>query len=214
MVSRRRLLGRKRSRSGQQRTQVGSVRIVGGRWRGRRIDFPLDPRIRPMKDRVREAVFNILRDMVEGAHAIDLFAGTGVLGLEALSRGAASATFIERHRPTAQRLRAAAARLGAERVEIHVADTLVWLAQAENLQALGRGGHPWLVFCSPPYELYLKAWDRLGPLLERLLFAAPRGSSFVVEADDRFDATLLPQSAAWDVRQYPPAQVAVWGRET
>lgn len=213
MVSRRRPLGRKRGRSGRQRTPVGSVRIVGGRWRGRRIAFPVDRRTRPMKDRVREAIFNILGEVVEGAHAIDLFAGTGVLGLEALSRGASCATFFERHRPTAERLRQVAALLGAEGAEVHVADTLVWIAQAQNLQALTHTGQPWLVFCSPPYELYQTAWDRLRPLLERLMCVAPRGSSFVVEAHDRFDTRLLPQPDAWDVRHYPPAQVALWRRE-
>lgn len=213
MIPRKRPVGSKHGCSDRQRTQVGSVRIVGGRWRGRRIVFPVDRRTRPMKDRVREAVFNILGDLVEGAHAIDLFAGTGVLGLEALSRGASRATFFERHRPTAERLRQAAALLGAQGVEVHVADTFVWMSQAQNLQSLTQDGQPWLVFCSPPYEFYHTAWDRLGAMLERLMSAAPSGSSFVVEADDRFDTRRLPQADAWDVRHYAPAQVALWRRQ-
>ena len=187
---------------------MGSVRIVGGSWRGRRIAFPLHERTRPMKDRVRQAVFNLLGD-VEGSHAIDLFAGTGVLGFEALSRGAAKATFFEQHAPTARRLRQTAELLGAAGVEIHVTDTLARLAQPPFVQALACEGRPWLVFCTPPYDLYVTAWVRLGPLLEGLMRAAPRGSRFVVEADSRFDPRLLPQPDAWEIRHYPPALIAV-----
>lgn len=219
-VSRRQSGGRGRSGAvqpgrtrGRRQLKTGSVRIVGGRWRGRRIAFPLDPRTRPMKDRVRQAIFNLLGERVEGTHAIDLFAGTGVLGLEALSRGALRATFFEQHVPTARRLRETAARLGAEGAQIHVADTLAWMAQPRNLQALAQADLPWLVFCSPPYELYLTCWDRLRPLVEQLMQAAPLGSSFVVEADSRFDVRLLPQADAWDVRPYPPAQVAIWRKQ-
>lgn len=209
MHSRKRMTRGGRSRGRGTSTKVGSVRIVGGRWRGRRITFPLDRRTRPMKDRVRQAVFNLLGEAVEGAHAIDLFAGTGVLGLEALSRGACQATFFEQHHPTARRLAETAARLGAKDVEIHTVDTLAFLAQHETRQHLARSGRPWLVFCSPPYELYHTAWERLGPLLEQLLRGAPAGSCFVVEADNRFDVGRLPEPDSWDVREYPPARVAV-----
>ena len=82
--------------------EEGTVRIIGGHLRGRLLPFPVDPRTRPMKDRVREAVFNLVGPTVVGSYAIDLFAGTGVLGIEAVSRGAASATLIERHFPTAR----------------------------------------------------------------------------------------------------------------
>ena len=78
------------------------MRIIGGKFRGRKLEYSGDLRTRPMKDRVREALFNLLGNAVEGKIAIDLFAGTGALGLEALSRGASRAVFIERHRPTAQ----------------------------------------------------------------------------------------------------------------
>ncbi len=77
------------------------LRIIGGRLRGRKLLYDGRHGTRPMKDRVREALFNLVGPSVKGQHAIDLFAGTGALGLEALSRGAASATFIEQHFPTA-----------------------------------------------------------------------------------------------------------------
>src|SRR6185295_2576839 len=78
------------------------VRIIGGTFRGRRLEYHGDPVVRPMKHRTREAIFNLVSTECTGRHAIDLFAGTGALGLEALSRGAASATFIEKHVPSAR----------------------------------------------------------------------------------------------------------------
>ena len=94
--------------------QAVGVRIIGGRFRGRKIEYAGDLRTRPMKDRVRQAVFDRLATTVRGKHAIDLFAGTGALGLEALSRGALRATFIEQHLPTAKAISAARPRSAAE----------------------------------------------------------------------------------------------------
>ena len=73
----------------------GRIRIIAGEWRGRRVDIPEGTAVRPTPDRVRETVFNWLRDTIVGARCLDLFAGTGVLGFEALSRGAAEAWFVE-----------------------------------------------------------------------------------------------------------------------
>ena len=84
---------------------AATLRIIGGKFSRRRLKYTGDPRTRPMKDRVREALFNLVGPSVIGSHAIDLFAGTGALGLEALSRGAARATFIERHYPTADTIK-------------------------------------------------------------------------------------------------------------
>src|SRR4029077_10034324 len=78
------------------------LRIIGGRFRGRKLAYSGDVRTRPMKDRVREALFNLLGRAVAGKTVIDLFAGTGALALEALSRGASRAVVIEMHRPTAR----------------------------------------------------------------------------------------------------------------
>src|SRR5437868_14777408 len=88
--------------SGGSDEAVVGLRIIGGSRRGRKLQYSGDVRTRPMKDRVREAVFNLLGPQIAGSHAIDLFAGTGALGLEAISRGASKATFIERHLPTAK----------------------------------------------------------------------------------------------------------------
>src|SRR6186713_2214397 len=96
---------RTRPRSGDARepdSPVVGLRIIGGTLRHRKLQYSGDLRTRPMKDRVREAVFNLLGPQIKGTHAIDLFAGTGALGLEAVSRGASRATLIERHLPTAK----------------------------------------------------------------------------------------------------------------
>jgi 16S rRNA (guanine966-N2)-methyltransferase len=162
-----------------------------------------------MKDRVREALFNLLGHAVEGKLAIDLFAGTGALGLEALSRKASRAVFIERHRPTAQTIRRNAATLGAEAlVEIVTADTFLWVQRLPDL-----GSAPWVVFCSPPYELYASQHDDMLRLLNHLIGTAPPESLFAVEADNRFDWGTLPDAAQWDIRPYPPAILGIWEKQ-
>ncbi len=185
------------------------VRIIGGKFRGRKLEYSGDLRTRPMKDRVREALFNLLASAVEGKVAIDLFAGTGALALEALSRGAVRAVFIERHRPTAQTLRRNSATLGVEAiVEITSADTFLWARRLPDLGTL-----PWLVFCSPPYELYAIQKDDMLQLLNHLIQKAPPDSLFAVEFDDRFDFRELPAADQWDVRHYPPAILAIWEKQ-
>ncbi|MDX1948276.1 MAG: RsmD family RNA methyltransferase [Pirellulaceae bacterium] len=188
----------------EPREAVG-LRIVGGKMRGRTLTYSGDLRTRPMKDRVREAVFNLIGPRVVGSHAVDLFAGTGALGLEAISRGAAGATFIERHHPTTKLIEQNAAKLGiGGQVAVLFADTFFW-AREPQLPA----DRPWLVFCSPPYEFYVSRADDMLALLGRLHAAAPAESVFVVEADERFAFGQLPQPATWDIRTYPPAVVGI-----
>ena len=89
----------------------GAVRIIAGRWRGTRLQVPDLAGLRPTSDRVRETLFNWLQPVLPGGHVVDLFAGSGALGLEALSRGAASAVLVERDRVLADALAATLARL-------------------------------------------------------------------------------------------------------
>lgn len=89
-----------------------SLRIVGGGWRGRRVHFPDSPGLRPTPDRVRETLFNWLQFSIAGARCLDLFAGSGALGLEALSRGAREAVFVDESAAVAQSLREELERLG------------------------------------------------------------------------------------------------------
>ncbi len=119
------------------------VRIVGGRWRGRRLHFPTGTTIRPTPDRVRETLFNWLQPMIVGARCLDAFAGSGALGFEALSRGAATAVLVENDRAVVRYLREVAALLGADSARIVEADALAFLGRpAEAFD---------LVFLDPPF---------------------------------------------------------------
>ncbi len=187
---------------------ASAPRIIGGELRGRKLPFHPDPRTRPMKDRTREAVFNLLGPAVRGKHAIDLFAGTGALGFEALSRGAASATFAERHFPTAAQIERTGEALGvSDRCRIVAGNTLLWSKRLPDLPPM-----PWVVFCSPPYDLYVQQTAEMAALLAALWDRAAPDSVFVVEADERFDFAALPCASLWDVRDYPPARVGLLSR--
>ena len=141
---------------------MGRLRIVAGRLKGRRIPVPRSPEIRPTADRVREALFNILADTVDQAQVLDLCSGTGALGLEALSRGAASVVFVEFDRSIAKRL------------EVTLTDLEVGencrLVCADAVAALERGtlaGPFDLILADPPYG---------SGLADRLLKALCRGN--------------------------------------
>src|ERR1700716_3187605 len=122
------------------------MRIVAGRWRGRKITAPAGSQVRPTLDRVREAWMSILQLDLPGARVLDLYAGTGALGLEALSRGAASADFVDVHRLALATLRANIKLLKvAERTVIHRQDALKF---AEQLHP----GQYDVAFADPPYS--------------------------------------------------------------
>ncbi len=158
-----------------------------------------------MKDRVREAVFNLVGPEAKEKLAIDLFAGTGALGLEAISRGAARATFVEQHFPTARVVQQNAALLDvADRCQVDSGNVFLW-AQSAAIDDT----RPWLVFCSPPYAYYVERKADMQELINALARCAPAHSVFVVEGDSRLDVDWLPSSLVWDVRQYLPAVIAI-----
>ncbi|MEX0675531.1 MAG: RsmD family RNA methyltransferase [Pirellulales bacterium] len=195
----------KHDRHAPPERQTAALRIIGGELGGRKLLYIGHLRTRPMKDRVREAVFNLLGSDVTGKHAVDLFAGTGALGLEAISRGAVRATFVEQHFPTARILRQNAALLSvADRCKVDSANVFSWV-EHEPID----GAEPWLVFCSPPYAYFVERQADVLALLGKLVERAPAQSVFVVESDARFDTGLLPALPHWDVRQYLPAVVAI-----
>jgi 16S rRNA (guanine966-N2)-methyltransferase len=186
------------------------VRIIGGNWRHRKIAYSGDVRTRPMKDRTREAIFNLITDRILGFCAVDLFAGTGALGLEALSRGAARAVFCERHFPTADLLRRNLAELGAtEQAEVLACDTFLHVKRLRRDGATFDAGRPWVVFCSPPYAFYSERQAEMLAMLDDVITLAPTESLFVVEADEQFDFHLLPCGDGWRVRDYRPAAVGI-----
>lgn len=126
-------------------TSRNRVRLVGGTWRGRVLSFPDAPGLRPTPDRVRETLFNWLQPVLPGSHCLDLFAGTGALGFEALSRGAASVTLVEQSRPVAEQLRQNARLLGATDARIEQCDALSFLQRPV--------ARPFdVVFLDPPFH--------------------------------------------------------------
>ena len=133
-----------------------SVRIIGGQWRSRRVHFADDAGVRPTPDRVRETLFNWLRNEVAGTRCLDLFAGSGVLGLEALSRGAQHVTFVEKSATAAQLIRDCLKTFGGTG-EVIETDAARWLglntpAAASQQDSIGVGTRPFnLVFLDPPF---------------------------------------------------------------
>jgi 16S rRNA (guanine966-N2)-methyltransferase len=123
---------------------MGTLTITGGTLRSRRVPTPPGRDVRPTPARVKEALFSILAERVVAARVLDLFAGSGALGFESLSRGAASVTFVERHRPTAAALGRSAQALG-------VGDRVLLLNAPAERAAQVLGGPYDLVFADPPY---------------------------------------------------------------
>jgi 16S rRNA (guanine966-N2)-methyltransferase len=119
------------------------LRIIGGVWRGRPLEFPAVAAVRPSPDRVRETLFNWLQGSIVGARCLDLFAGSGALGLEALSRGAAHVDFVDREPRLGRHLRDTLKRLGADAASVVVQDALQFLRSPP--QAFD------IVFLDPPF---------------------------------------------------------------
>ena len=127
-----------------QANQPGKIRIIGGKWRGRRFPVLDIETLRPTPDRVRETLFNWLQPVIEGASCLDLFAGTGALGLEAMSRGAGEVVLVEHNSDAALQLSRNIEVLGAAGIRIYQSDALEWLRQ--NKQKFD------IVFLDPPFR--------------------------------------------------------------
>jgi 16S rRNA (guanine966-N2)-methyltransferase len=133
--------------------KTNQVRIIGGEWRSRRISFPDHEGLRPSADRVRETLFNWLGQDLTGRSCLDLFAGSGALGFEALSRGAASVVMVEKSRLVCEALRRNAELLGAKNLSVHCADALEFATQA----AADGAARFDVVFLDPPFRSPLLA---------------------------------------------------------
>jgi 16S rRNA (guanine966-N2)-methyltransferase len=162
------------------------LRIIGGRWRGSRIVFPPLAAIRPSPDRVRETLFNWLQQPIVGARCLDLFAGSGALGLEALSRGAVHVTFVDREPQIGRHLSQTLERLGSRDATVVVEDAQCFLS---------RPAQPFdIVFLDPPFDS--GALEQVGGRLQGWL--APGGYVYV-ECPAERSLAILP--AHWAVQR-------------
>ncbi len=148
------------SGSNNRAEKLGSVRMIGGDWRGRKLPVLQSDGLRPTSDRVRETLFNWLQFEVAGARCLDVFAGSGALGLEALSRGAKETIFLELSAPVAKQLKVNLTTLKATNAQVVQGDSLLWL---ESQQREGGGANFDIVFIDPPFHqsLMQKAVDKL-----------------------------------------------------
>jgi len=181
--SNRRSVGKTTAQAG--RRAPNQLRIVGGRWRGLRIDFPDIEAIRPSPDRVRETLFNWLQTHISGARCLDLFAGSGALGIEALSRGASAVTFVDREPRVGRHLTQTLQRLGATGATVKTEDATRFLERTPA---------PFeLVFLDPPFASTL-----LSSVFARLAqgWLAPEAHIYVECAAD---VPLPPLSSDWSV---------------
>ncbi|WP_111747218.1 16S rRNA (guanine(966)-N(2))-methyltransferase RsmD [Salinisphaera orenii] len=152
-------MAKQRSRGRRKPGRPATIRLTGGQWRGTRLPVTDADGLRPTAERVRETLFNWLAPMIEGAHCIDCFAGTGALGLEALSRGAAHVDFFDTDRTTANALR--------ERLDMLGANTRATVTASDFRHASLPASSIDIAFVDPPFahELQHAAIERLRPAL-------------------------------------------------
>ncbi|EOI1438451.1 16S rRNA (guanine(966)-N(2))-methyltransferase [Cronobacter malonaticus] len=174
----------------------GQIRIIGGQWRGRKLPVPDSPGLRPTTDRVRETLFNWLAPYLVDARCLDCFAGSGALGLEALSRYAADATLLEMERGVAQQLQKNLATLKSSAAKVVNTNTLNFLNQ---------NGEPHdIVFVDPPFRKGLL--EETLNLLETRGWLAPQALIYV---ESEVENGLPPVPASWQLhREKVAGQVA------
>ena len=176
------------ARRGKSGPGAGELRIIAGRWRSRKLQFEALPGLRPTPDRVRETLFNWLQPWVSGSRCLDMYAGSGVLGFEALSRGASEVTFVERQAKIVKCLERQAKILGADTATIICADVLDWLKQQNSDRQFD------LVFIDPPF-----AQGMVQEALSAVVPVCSPSARIYVESEEAVQAQLLP--AGWAVEK-------------
>ena len=187
------------------RTQL---RIVAGSLKGRKVSYTLHPALRPTPQMVREALFSILGDAVPGRPFFDVFAGTGVVGLEALSRGAAPVTFVERDfRLIAELERHIAAFGVGGSTRIARTDVYRWIERWRP------PAEPAVVFLSPPFADFERRLDDLLGLVGELQRKVHPGSVVVLQSERGVPLEELPDRLSWDRRTYGRNELFLWVKE-
>ena len=188
------------------RTQI---RIVAGSLRGRKLTCTVNANLRPTPQRVREALFSILGNAVPERPFIDIFAGTGVIGLEAMSRGASSVVFIERDFRLIGDLERHIAEFGLnDQARIVRTDVYRWI---ERWHA---PDEPVTLFLSPPFRDYEQRLDELLSVIAQLQERVQPGSVIVLQAESKATLEGLPVRAEWDERRYGRNLLLIWVKDS
>ncbi|MEH6625518.1 MAG: 16S rRNA (guanine(966)-N(2))-methyltransferase RsmD [Motiliproteus sp.] len=180
-----------RQRTNSKSRGTNTLRIIAGQWRGRRLSFPDQEGLRPTPDKVRETLFNWLQGAVEASHCLDLFTGSGALSLEALSRGAASATLIDSSPLVINQLRDNLQLLKAENAQLRQASAMNWLQQPTITAQ-----HFDLVFMDPPFHKGMV--ESCSQLLEHSGILSNRAFIYI-EAERELKPLPLPDN--WVIRK-------------
>jgi len=191
-------------------SRPGTLRIIGGTAGGLRLTCPKTVKIRPTADRVRESVFNILAGAVSDARALDLFAGSGAFGIEALSRGARRCLFVERRAPCVAAIRENLRKTGlTDRAEVILADAFGFPGDACIAEPFD------IIFLDPPYRFTMQCTpdSRISSLIGRV--AAPDilapGGRIILEHDSKARAPdAFPQTTLTDRRKYGTTSVSFY----
>jgi 16S rRNA (guanine966-N2)-methyltransferase len=179
------------------------VRIIAGEFRGRKILPPQGTLTRPITDRVKQSVFDVLAPGLAGAVVYDLFAGTGSLGLECLSRGCESVTFFESDRSALALLEKNVGSLGvADRARIVAGDLFQWFEKSKPTEVRAN-----LLFLDPPYRFVIERADELCRVVEKSAQNHLRPGGIVVFRHDSRDGLVLPKLSLFDTRSYGSMRV-------
>jgi len=190
---------------GHHKTQI---RIVAGSLRGRRLTVQVHPGLRPTPQRVRESLFSILGNAVPGRPFFDLFAGTGVIGLEAISRGAGFTQFVERDFRLAQEIERTLGEFRvAEQGQVVRGDVYRWAAHWQPPD------EPVNVYLSPPFPDLEGRADDMAALIRGLQERLPDESVLVLQSEKGVFDAHLPDAAAWDQRRYGRNELLLWVKE-
>jgi 16S rRNA (guanine966-N2)-methyltransferase len=184
------------------------LRIVAGSLRGRKLTCTVGPDLRPTPDRVRQALFSILGNAVPDRPFVDIFAGTGVVGLEALSRGASTTTFVERDFRLVEELHRHVRDFGvAGEAIVEKADVYRWV------QTWHAPPEPVTVFVSPPFGDFQRRKDDLAQLAALVQEKTAAGSVLALQGEHGAPLEQLPDRAAWDERRYGRNVLLFWVKE-
>lgn len=183
------------------------LRITGGDWRGRKLYSPPKNSIRPASDLIRQAVFNMLANHVVDSAFYDVFAGTGIVGLEALSRGAGNAVFVERDRRMAALIRRNLERIGHGNLgTMVISDAHLWARHFVPPD------QPTIVFLGPPYPDFLENESAMMEMVERVQQKL-RENDFLVLQYPRQSHCVTPIAEHWlRLRHYGKTMIGIWGK--